>query len=102
MRHTHDTAAVEARYDNDPATANAIGVYLHCGRCLEELKRGVTEAGALVAQQAPAEYARTQIGITDDGFQVWCNRHDCNVARITFYKPTEGGKRGQGQTDRVH
>jgi hypothetical protein len=56
-----------------------ITTYFHCGKCLEELPDGVS----------PKEYARTQVGLTDDGqIQIWCNRHNCNVG-VLDHIPTE-------------
>lgn len=52
---------------------NQIVSYVHCAECLNELPKG----------SSPMEYARTQTGLTVDGsIQVWCNRHDMNVALI--------------------
>lgn len=51
-----------------------INAYLHCGKCLDELPDGVT----------PADYSNTQAGFTDQGLQVWCNRHNCNIVNIDF------------------
>jgi hypothetical protein len=46
---------------------------MHCGKCLKEMPEGVS----------PKEYSRQQIAITKEGwFQVWCNRHDINIALI--------------------
>jgi hypothetical protein len=51
---------------------NEITMYLHCGRCLAELPNG----------QSPQDYARVSVGICPGGVQIWCNRHDINVAII--------------------
>lgn len=53
---------------------NSISTYLHCGKCLEELPVGVS----------PRDYQRIQVGFTEVGLQVWCVRHDMNVAHIHF------------------
>jgi len=55
-----------------------IRMYLHCGKCLDEMPDGVS----------PQEWSDVQAGWTDKGLQVWCNRHDCNVVHIDF----EGNK----------
>lgn len=52
--------------------------YLHCGQCLTEWKEG------LAPGESPKTYARLSVGFTATGLQVWCARHDCNVANIDF------------------
>ena len=59
---------------------NKIGSYLHCGKCLEEWKN--TEE--IRTKVSPKDYARIQVGWTEKGLQVWCNRHDCNMINIDF------------------
>jgi hypothetical protein len=59
---------------------NEIGMYLHCGLCLEEIKNGTAEDG----ENSPKHYARLEIGYTALGIQVWCVRHDCNVIHVDF------------------
>ena len=56
--------------------SNNIELYLHCGQCLKEWKKGST--------LSPRDYARTQVGWTKKGLQVWCNRHNCNIIHIDF------------------
>lgn len=51
---------------------NAIVRYFHCGRCLRELPQG----------ESPQSYASLECGMTPDGFQVWCKRHNVNVVRV--------------------
>lgn len=80
-----------------------IDAYLHCGKCLDEYLRGFmnldtgdvrvptegdetpdTVEAPIRELMAPKDYARTQAGLTASGaVQVWCNRHDCNVAVLT-------------------
>lgn len=57
-----------------------ITMFLHCGLCLAELK----ELWKKGEEVSPRDYARTQTGYTVLGLQIWCNRHDCNVAHIDF------------------
>lgn len=52
----------------------AIGAYMHCGKCLEELPSGIS----------PQEWASLSVGWTPLGLQVWCNRHECNVLHVDF------------------
>lgn len=63
---------IEAIYDSSPDTELGISAYLHCAKCLSERPAGIS----------PADFSRTQIGIHREGWQVWCNRHACNVAVI--------------------
>jgi hypothetical protein len=53
---------------------NCITAYLHCALCLQELPSGIS----------PKEWSRTQTGFTELGLQIWCNRHEVNVAHINF------------------
>ena len=53
---------------------NRISSFFHCRRCLEELPKGV----------APREWLHLEIGWTEKGVQVWCVRHEMNVAHIDF------------------
>ena len=55
-----------------------IGSYLHCLFCIREL----SQFGGSVRNESPESYARLSIGTTKLGFQVWCVRHDVNVAHI--------------------
>lgn len=72
-------ARVRVEYNADPAIPEDIQSYFHCRQCITEIQNGT--AGI----QSPRDYARTQIGIRPNGgFQVVCNRHNCNVAVITF------------------
>lgn len=60
--------------DRPIPTTLSITAYMHCGKCIDELPRGVS----------PSEYQRLEIGLTDIGLQVWCKRHNLNVAHIDF------------------
>ncbi len=57
-----------------PENTNEISAYMHCQLCIAEKPDNVS----------PKDWSRTQTGWTPRGFQVWCNRHDCNVAHIDF------------------
>lgn len=71
---------MEALYDNDPAIPALGQMYLHCKRCVEEFQTGAAPPGT-----TPATYARLSVAVTQQGdMQVWCHRHGCNVAVITF------------------
>lgn len=51
---------------------NQIKMYMHCAQCLKILPRG----------ESPESFARISVGSTGQGFQVWCNRHNINIAVI--------------------
>lgn len=53
---------------------NKIETYLHCKKCLLELPDG----------QSPIENQWISVGWTEQGFQVWCDRHGENVIHIDF------------------
>jgi len=59
--------------DEVPNT-NEIEMYFHCALCLEE-KPG---------NESPMSWQRIQVGFTKWGVQVWCVRHDCNIAHVDF------------------
>ena len=56
-----------------PAT-NEISSFIHCGKCLPEKPDG----------QSPREWASLEVGFTEIGLQIWCKRHEVNVAHIDF------------------
>ncbi len=47
---------------------------LYCGKCLEETP----------LQSTPREYARLNVGLTKQGLQIWCTRHEVNVCHVDF------------------
>ena len=49
-------------------------LYLNCKQCLDELPQG----------QSPREFKRLDVGLTKDGLQVWCTRHNVNVDRMEW------------------
>lgn len=59
--------------NSDISIQNAGTAAFNCVRCLTELPKG----------QSPFDYAKQQVSVTADGnLQVWCNRHDINIALI--------------------
>jgi hypothetical protein len=46
--------------------------FLHCGKCLEELRPGMS----------PKRRQRLEVGLTSQGIQVWCARHDVEIVHI--------------------
>jgi hypothetical protein len=70
-RRSRDDASGRTRHERDirePAS------YLHCKMCLDELPVGAS----------PALWARLSVGVIRCGIQIWCERHDAEVARIDF------------------
>ena len=59
--------------DLNPTTALLAQNWINCPQCLKERP----------SAQPPNRWARLSIGTTPRGLQVWCVRHDCNVAHIT-------------------
>lgn len=49
--------------------------FIHCKKCVEE-KTDDT--------QSYMEYSKLSVGYTDDGIQVWCERHNENVTHFDF------------------
>lgn len=49
-----------------------------CSACADEVARG--EAGAVSLRA----YSRLDVGFTERGLQVWCQRHERNVVHIDF------------------
>lgn len=65
------------RMSNRIDTPNTITAYMNCKQCIHEKPDSLSAA----------EWARTNVGITKDGhIQVWCVRHNTNVA---FFDLTE-------------
>lgn len=68
-------ARMQAIYDINRSTPEQGETFFHCARCLKELPEST----------APSDWARQQCAITPEGWlQVWCTRHDCNIALIRF------------------
>ena len=50
---------------------NYIERFVHCGLCIDSIPNGMS----------PRDYTNNEIGIMNNGFiQVWCIRHEKNVA----------------------
>lgn len=52
----------------------SISSYIHCTKCLAEKPDNTS----------PSNWARLAIGLTKEGLQVWCKRHEMNVVHIDF------------------
>lgn len=51
---------------------NAIRLFFHCGKCIDEKPDDVT----------PRDWARIEVGWTDRGIQVWCKRHEVQIMHV--------------------
>lgn len=49
-----------------------------CSKCKTEFLAGQTDSASLQS------YSQLDVGFTEIGLQVWCRRHDSNVAHIDF------------------
>jgi hypothetical protein len=49
-----------------------------CAKCADEFAAGGTQATSLQS------YIRVDVGFTERGVQVWCQRHSVNVVHIDF------------------
>lgn len=61
-----------------PTNDKEITTFFHCGMCLSEFKEGKAPG------ESPESYARISAGFTPKGLQLWCVRHDVNMANIDF------------------
>ena len=57
---------------------NSISYQIVCSTCEAEFLAGQTDSALL------QNYSQLDEGFTDIGLQVWCRRHDGNVAHIDF------------------
>jgi hypothetical protein len=65
----------QAIYDTDKDIAEQGTRYFNCTKCLQEMP----------ANESPKSWVRTQAAITREGhLQIWCTRHDLNVALISL------------------
>lgn len=53
---------------------NQIVAYFHCAKCMAELPEDTS----------PRDYAQLEVGWTEKGLQVWCQRHETNVVNLDF------------------
>lgn len=58
---------------------NRIKQFFHCSQCLEELDKSEDEF-----KDSPRDFAQIEVGFTKEGFQVWCKRHEINIADFDF------------------
>jgi hypothetical protein len=57
--------------------ANRIKMFMHCKMCLDEFY-------STTSDMSPRDYAQIEVGWTDEGFQVWCKRHEANIMDVDF------------------
>jgi len=57
---------------------NIISHQIVCSKCEAEFLAAQTDSASLQS------YSQLDVGFTDIGLQVWCRRHDGNVAHIDF------------------
>ena len=77
-------------YMSAPAPAtNEIVTFFHCSLCIKELPSGIS----------PRDWAQLEVGWTPHGIQIWCKRHECNVAHIDFEGAQHPANLGIHQAD---
>ena len=74
---------VQIYHDTDPGVPDLGIDYMHCARCVEEWQRDFQDI------LSPKQYSRQQVGLTRDGLQVWCTRHEINISLLTFRAESE-------------
>ena len=57
---------------------NQIKEPIVCVKCSNELSQGLTDAKSI------QDYSRVDVGFTDRGLQIWCQRHQVNICHINF------------------
>ena len=71
---------IEMKVDSRKSVGNKIHQFMHCRECIEEKP----------FEARPRDWMRFEIGLTDEGtLQIWCVRHECNVAEIYFEEEVE-------------
>lgn len=96
--HDNGLAAVHAKQKVKalPAT-NSIVQFFQCKRCVADL----AQFGGRITGESPETYARQSVGFTKEGLQVWCNRHDVNIAHIHFEGQTHPANLLAADTERM-
>ena len=57
---------------------NQIKEPIVCVKCSDELAQGLTDAKSI------QDYSRIDVGFTNRGLQIWCQRHQLNICHINF------------------
>jgi len=58
----------------EATAASQIITPIHCPSCMSTRPAGVTAT----------QWALLDVGFTERGLQIWCRRHDVNVAHVDF------------------
>jgi hypothetical protein len=61
-----------------------IGAFIHCALCGQEYMEKRKREDPEVNGQSPGDYQKVEVGWTKIGLQVWCRRHNCNIAHVDF------------------
>lgn len=95
-------AVLPAKAEKLPVT-NGIKMFYHCRKCLEQFETDPEARG-----KSRGEYARLEVGWTEQGLQVWCARHNLNVLHVHFEglchqsrTDAEGGDKGFRQSQGI-
>ena len=54
---------------------NRIEQFMHCSKCIDELDKSEDEF-----KGSFRDFAKIEVGFTKEGFQIWCKRHEINIA----------------------
>lgn len=73
--------ARERRMREKKLSPHSIKLFFHCAQCTKDLE-------ASSSQQSLREYGRLECGLTEHGFQIWCLRHNTNVAHVDLMGQT--------------
>ena len=57
---------------------NKIKEPIVCVKCSQEFLSGQTDSKSL------QEYSKIDVGFTERGLQIWCQRHQLNICHINF------------------
>ena len=57
---------------------NQIDEIIVCTKCSNEFNAGRTDAKSLL------DYSKIDVGFTERGIQLWCQRHQINICHINF------------------
>ena len=57
---------------------NQIKEPIVCVKCSDEFAKGLSDANSL------RDFTKVDVGLTDRGLQVWCQRHEINICHLDF------------------
>lgn len=64
----------------DISNLKEISLFFHCRLCVEEYAKRVPGSIGISRR----DWAEIEVGFTELGIQVWCKRHECNIAHVDF------------------